>query len=336
MPVRGKTLMGGTTLCPYCATRFKISEAQLAAHRGMVRCGQCLQIFDAGTDFTPDPPHPQLELPIADELHAVTGLAPGDVPATLDAHPVAEQSAQDEAIAVAGETPDAELPVTAASSDNAEQTGSIGNIEADQAVPAHHDEPASADIPLPADAPRSLTLAEQIAIVQDEDNGLAHKRRNWPWAIAAALLLLTLLAQAIYLFRVDLAAYRPELKAALVEYCRLLNCSLPLPQHVDAMSIESSGLEAEPGHESRIILSALLRNRAAYTQGFPSLELTLNDTQDKALARRTFRPADYLPLTENEKTGLLPNHELNIRLQLDTTDLRPTGYRLVLFYPSQS
>ena len=60
-----------------------------------------------------------------------------------------------------------------------------------------------------------------------------------------------------------------------------------------------------------------------------------NDPQEKPLARRIFKPKDYLPPQENEQTGLLPNHEISVKLYLDTADLRPAGYRLVLFYPQQ-
>ena len=130
--------------------------------------------------------------------------------------------------------------------------------------------------------------------------------------------------------RTDLAARLPSLKPALVGYCRLLKCSVPLPQKAELLSIESSGLEADPARENQIILNALLRNRATFTQAFPSLELTLNDAQDKPVARRVFRPADYLPLAENEKSGLLPNREIIIRLHLNTANLNPVGYRLML------
>jgi predicted Zn finger-like uncharacterized protein len=38
---------GGLTRCPACATVFRITEAQLAARQGFVRCGQCAKVFDA-------------------------------------------------------------------------------------------------------------------------------------------------------------------------------------------------------------------------------------------------------------------------------------------------
>jgi hypothetical protein len=39
-----------------------------------------------------------------------------------------------------------------------------------------------------------------------------------------------------------------------------------------------------------------------------------------------------LPHTEIESTGMLPNPEINIKLRMDTGDLKPAGYRLVLLY----
>lgn len=277
--------MSGTTLCPHCNTRFKITEAQLEAHQGMVRCGQCMQAFDARPGYIPDQPSPQLELPIQDEC--ATPDSTGDMPATalrddlLDFHSLT---------------------------------------------------------PIPDETPaRPMTLAEQIAIVQDEapHDDRPSSSRNWPWAIAASLLLSALLAQAVYLFRVDLAARLPALKPILTGYCQLLGCSMPLPQKSGMMSIESSNLEADATHENQIVLNALLRNSAPFRQAFPHLELTLNDTLDAPLARRIFTPKDYLPPAEDERSGMPANHEVNIRLRLHTADLRPTGYRLMLFYPRQ-
>ena len=251
--------MQGTTVCPHCNTRFKITKEQLEAHHGMVRCGHCLQAFDILPNFAPD----QLDLPL-------------DLP-VLET-PVA--------------LPDSKLAVL-----------------------------------------QPMTLAEQVAVVQDGDEAeLQPKPRSWPWTVAVLLMLLILLAQIGYFFRVDLAAQFPPLKPALVDYCQILECSVPLPQHASLMNIESSAIEADPASQNRITLNALLRNLAPYAQAFPNLELTLNNIQDQPLARRIFHPADYLPQTESEAIGLLPNHELSIKLHLNTTDIKPSGYRLVLLY----
>jgi predicted Zn finger-like uncharacterized protein len=56
--------MTQTTQCPACQTRFKVSDTQLAAARGFVRCGRCAHIFNAiehrvaTTPATATPPKP--------------------------------------------------------------------------------------------------------------------------------------------------------------------------------------------------------------------------------------------------------------------------------------
>ncbi len=257
--------MRGTTRCPYCRTRFKITEAQLEAQSGMVRCGHCMQTFDARPTYVPDEPSTQLELPMLD----------------------------------------VESPIL--------------DSEAERASPG-----------LPVLEP--MTLAEQVAIIDDEEFA-EPQRRTWPWAVVALVSVLLLLAQAAYFFRIDIAARVPRLKPALISYCKVLRCTVPLPQKSELMGIESSELVADPVNESQINLNALLHNRAPFAQAFPNLELTLNDSLDKPLARRIFRPSDYLPSSESEAAGMQANHELSLVLHLNVNDLRPTGYRLAVFYP---
>jgi predicted Zn finger-like uncharacterized protein len=151
--------------------------------------------------------------------------------------------------------------------------------------------------------------------------------------IGSAVFALTLLLQLIYFFRVDIAAKLPGLKPAMLQTCVLLNCTLPLPQKIDLISIESSELEADPEQANIITLHALLRSRAPYAMSYPSIELTLTDTQDNAVARRSFGPPEYLSSTDEVAHGFAANRESTIKLHLDTTDLKPAGYRLFLFYP---
>ncbi len=186
------------------------------------------------------------------------------------------------------------------------------------------------------EAATPIVLAQQITVSEEPFKtlpDLIEEKRRWPWIVGCLLLVAVLLLQAVYFFRIELAARLPGLKPALMSYCVLLRCTVPLPQKADQLSIESSDLEvANPEQANVTTLNVILRNHAPYAQTYPSLELTLTDTQDKAVARRTFHPTEYLKPDEDEKQGLLPNREISIKLHLDTTDLKPTGYRLFLFY----
>jgi hypothetical protein len=108
---------------------------------------------------------------------------------------------------------------------------------------------------------------------------------------------------------------------------------VPLPQKIDLIAIDSSELESDPDQSNLITLHVLIHNRAPYAQAHPSLELTLTDMQDRVIARRAFSPADYLKAGEDAKLGVPANRDLDIKLRMDTVDLKPSGYRLFLFYP---
>jgi hypothetical protein len=119
----------------------------------------------------------------------------------------------------------------------------------------------------------------------------------------------------------------------MLKVCTVLKCNLPLPQKVDLISIESSELESDPSQPNIITLHALLRSNAPYAMTYPRIELTLTDLQDNAIARRSFTPENYLPASIDAKPGYPANREININLHLDTTDIKPAGYRLFLYYP---
>lgn len=51
------------TRCPHCSTNFRVGSSQLTAARGMVRCGACLEVFNAARALTRDPAAPVAPLP---------------------------------------------------------------------------------------------------------------------------------------------------------------------------------------------------------------------------------------------------------------------------------
>ena len=163
------------------------------------------------------------------------------------------------------------------------------------------------------------------------------RRHLWLWALAALLALTGLATQVIYRSRAELAAQVPGVRPSLEAACRALRCQVSLPRRPELMSIESSDLQADNRREGIIVLNAVLRNRARFAQDYPALELTLTDEGDRPLLRRVLAPRDYLdplraPLALAE--GIAPGGEASLRIYLDSSRSRATGYRLYLFYPS--
>jgi len=174
-------------------------------------------------------------------------------------------------------------------------------------------------------------------------------RRNrhiWPWFAAVFLMIALFTAQVVYVistprllhdmpsnFRAQIAANYKDLIPYLQSYCEFLQCTVGLPQFSELLTIESSDLEADPDRPGLIVLAAILRNRAPFTQAYPMLELTFTDTQDHMVARRVFAAAEYLASNANPNNGMQANSEFTAKLYIDSGDLMPAGYRLLLFYP---
>jgi predicted Zn finger-like uncharacterized protein len=163
----------------------------------------------------------------------------------------------------------------------------------------------------------------------------ANKRAkpHWVWAVGGLLLFFTAALQALYLFRVDVAQTLPEVRPLMTQACSMLNCQVGLPQNLDTLSIESSDLVADPTKPDQIELRATLRNKARYAQAYPNLDFNLTDAQDETLVKRIIAPATYLKPPATPSTGFAPNSEINIKLNFKAQDVKPAGYRLLLFYP---
>jgi len=173
--------------------------------------------------------------------------------------------------------------------------------------------------------PEQLSLDETLFVDP------AQARRDRLWAVGAALLVFVLAGQAAYYYRAELAVKYPGLKPYLVKLCEPLQCKVLPPQRPRQIAIEASDLQAtDPAQPGLIQLTATLRNHAGHDLGYPALDLVLTNTKEHTLARRVFLPEDYLEHGKDIASGLPANAEITIRLDLETGDLGPAGFRLGL------
>jgi predicted Zn finger-like uncharacterized protein len=236
------------TRCPTCGTAFRVTEQQLGARDGQVRCGRCDTLFDATSTLSSDPL-----------------TRPRDPPS----------------------------PPTSGS----------------MAVLLGTEKGASFDFGPPAPRPSSRL-----------------------WWVGSLLLLLALLAQGGYRYRGEIAVLVPEAKPLLEHFCAELGCDIPLPRRAELLSIESSDLQADTSHPNVMVLTATLRNRAAFMQAFPALELSLTSAEGQTVARRVLLPKDYVTQGAHSDAGFAAGSEVQVRIYIEAAALKATGYRLYLFY----
>jgi hypothetical protein len=62
------------------------------------------------------------------------------------------------------------------------------------------------------------------------------------------------------------------------------------------------------------------------------LELTLTDAQDQPVVRRVLAPQDYIGRAAAAQAGFGANSEIAIKVFIEGSRVKATGYRLYLFY----
>jgi predicted Zn finger-like uncharacterized protein len=147
------------------------------------------------------------------------------------------------------------------------------------------------------------------------------------------LLFTSLLAQATYSLRDQIAAWIPQSKALLQEACKQLHCQIELPAQIESISIESNELQALITDGNIFSLALQLQNRSRTLQSWPMLELILNDTKDQAVLRRTFTPAEYLANKNDLVKGFAPGSEQAVKLYFQLSTVKAAGYHVSVFYP---
>jgi predicted Zn finger-like uncharacterized protein len=331
------------TTCPSCATTFRVTPAQLAVRAGKVRCGKCQSIFNAIDQLLDRHAAPPSDTSLA-------GLRPTDSensPASRD-------------------VPETKKPLDFFITDDLESNPDIsgtpdaagGQFMSESEIqltpptpPIPLDPVADADDARHAQALAStLTLASPLTMPRatTEIPGYSKwtegafnsptsfhdaKPARWPFTLVAVLLGFALVGQLVFHFRTAIASAAPSLRPPLEVLSQLLGTDIPLPRHVELISIETSDLQVDPKQSSLLALQATLRNRAAHDQAYPALQLSLTDTQDSVIVRRVFSPGEYLSPQNLSPLIFTTNAEVSVRLWIEAKETAAAGYRLYVFYP---
>lgn len=153
--------------------------------------------------------------------------------------------------------------------------------------------------------------------------------RQWLWGLLSLLVILALFVEYLY-FNFDTKsrdiAWRPWYEKA----CQVFKCTLP--PLVDTSQIRSRNMTLSERNGSYIV-DFLVKNHASFAQPFPNLELRFSNINGKVVARRLFKPAEYV---RGELTGakLMPAG-VDIRFSIEVVKPAPDAVNFDLnFYPA--
>ncbi len=334
------------TRCPHCSTVFVVAAEQLKAAHGNVRCGTCLESFDAIPHLSDGP----VQAPVApdeavlaveaeeDRAHIDDvdfDLEPGiDVPSELSSEPE-----------IAPLEPEAELePVTDDIGDPrsaAEQLSStLDAVRAAASVdekprvedpPAHDEGPAGSDTarrvsvleeappdarePLPESNPDALpeVLREEAEEFAARN---ASRRRNVGYGATALALLALLAGQYVFFMPEDAARRYPQWRGAIESVCVRVGCVLPERRDPGRIRVVSRDVRVHPKIEGVMQIKATLTNSAPYRQPYPLVRFTLFNVNGQTIATRDFKPTEYLGRSVAASARLRPRTPFQVELDV--------------------
>lgn len=198
-----------------------------------------------------------------------------------------------------------------------------------EAIAANREPAPDAESDVDADADAAY---EPSFVTSSRRRQRIHRIARIFMSIASVFMLLGATAQAAYTFRNQLAAWFPQYKPQLVQFCELAGCKVQLPAQIDMVSIEASELQAATLNKNVFTLTVLLRNRSSVAQAWPEIELTLNDANEKPVLRRILTSRDYLASNQELAKGLAATSELPVKVTFELDQVKASGYRVYLFY----
>ncbi|TJZ79202.1 DUF3426 domain-containing protein [Chitiniphilus eburneus] len=169
--------MNHVTRCPNCRTAFKVSEDQLAAHGGKVRCGKCAFVFNARAcietpvlEETPPPAPvspPKMEIVPPATAHRVPKpLAPAVAPAPAappEPPPPPVEAPNDTPVAAPAETSVADLVIAARKARQAARAvAQSASANAAQPAPEPMPEPEAVVTPEPEAEPEPIEETREV------------------------------------------------------------------------------------------------------------------------------------------------------------------------------
>ncbi len=141
------------------------------------------------------------------------------------------------------------------------------------------------------------------------------------------LLLLLGAAQLAWLYRQPLMRY-PGFRHSIELVCATLGCQ-PAVDAPASFEIVKQRLRPYPEQKNAYILTTRLRNTAATRQPLPAIELALLDMQQKIIARRTLKAAQY-SYNSAQRNQLPAGSSYDLKLILIYTGKPYSGYELKL------
>lgn len=322
-----------TTSCPHCGTRFRVTDIQLSQARGRVRCGNCLEAFQAasglGTINAPllidKPSAVNADANAPTDSDSTTGTLPtSDVPAQTDQEHTPHSPLQNNDSC--RQIPDAAACVADENDDSAED-----NPEALFTLPDARDAATDAELIDTHD----LYIDAAVSEPDDVPTAMTQPRRHGLLWGGLCIVLLLLLAAQYLTYNVTSLATNSMLRPLYTQVCQRLDCQLPSASDLDQLSASNLMIRSIKQQPGELLVDLLLYNGAAQPQPFPRLKLMFSGLQNQPIAAGILTPDDYLGRLKGMQR--MPSHQqVHISFRINDPGKTAINYSLQLLLPDHA
>ncbi len=290
------------TRCPYCKTSFHLGPQQLHAANGTVRCGACLNTFDARAHFLVEQKYlfgspEQIEpAPISSFEEPVHDLnEPVDDCVEQEETPQPDELDFDELL---------------------DEFDELEYVEEDNLSEEEEAEPYS--------------LISDFHHVEKIRKGSS--LAAW---ILSLLLLVSLIPLQIMWWQPPQLLAQTWYQSLLTSTCRWFPCGLSGFKDLDYLTLNGV-IQPSDSHDQVLIARLELRNQGPIAQPFPDLALRFTDLKGEVVSARYFTPSDYLRDQSRNWTTIPAHQRVHIQLQIYDPDLAAIGYEFEPLYRESS
>lgn len=318
------------TRCPKCATAFRISAENLKSAKGKVRCGSCLDVFDANHHIQTEEPDTK-NSPVPEGKSPNTPVDPAEPrkpsatawPASAERrvrvgskHGRAFSDDADESWALEllkdDSDPGIQLKkiVPVKKDENTKDGGPPKNPQTKRQshldkfnakLAAHHKtaQPADRSAKHGPSSGGSGSIQKMLAAIEPDSLEVdfideeTQRKQLIIWSSLSIAAAIFLFVQVAWLQFHRLNTIEPY-RAMYGVVCPVFGCTLPVQRSLRDIETSNLIVRSHPNKENALVVDVILQNNADFEQTFPGILLTFSDLAAKPVAARRFSSKDYL------------------------------------------
>ena len=259
------------TRCSYCDAVLAVTAKQLQSDSGLLACSDCGKVFNAAWNLIDQIANPtQLAQPIDTVERSTAALTP-------DLRPFKSRRVTEAGVRREG---DETQPAPSATSEP------LVWENFDVMLGGRSEPRLNATNPTEA-----LTAPPRQANTSADGSG-------WAWPLAGLFIACLALFTQVRFGLLEEIASVASARPALNTLCRYTDCELPQALTGPTIVVTHTSIDLHRHLPKALIVRVHLQNRSHSAQGYPALELTLNDRSGKVLGRRSYLPREFSVVDE--------------------------------------